>query len=116
MELFFLRHLLHNGRKVTLVVSKTDSLMTAEYVDLMEKRLTHKEFDEKLLFYQQQFKQNMRNQVALYLREGYMPDLDVIFISHPKTDNIYHGYDHLIEHLENSLETSAIENLFLIIF
>ena len=41
-----------------------------------------------------------------------MPDLEIIFINHPETEEYFHGYNYLIEQLEKSLKPSASEKLF----
>ena len=90
--------------------------MAPEQNKLIKGSLTREEFDAKFAFHRNQFEINMKNQVALFLSEGYMPNLDVIFISDPELEEYYHGYKHLVDHLEKSFETSTSENLFLFLF
>lgn len=70
MELFFLRHLIHNKRSsetqqgitfkvlfrnVTLVVSKTDSLMVDEQMDLVQNRMTADSFNKQFALRRREF-------------------------------------------------------------
>ena len=41
-----------------------------------------------------------------------MPDLEIIFINHPETEEYFHGYNYLIEQLEKSLNQVPVKNYF----
>ena len=88
MELYFLRHLIHNKRlqqiikmkiteslfrNVTLVVSNTDSLMAPEQMDLMQGRMAEESFNRRFATHRQDFQDNLENKV----REKLKPRTDL---------------------------------------
>ena len=94
MELYFMRHLLHNQRlvrssiiqrisnllillfsSITLVVSKMDSLMVEELLALMKQEITHQFFNEKLAVNQHQFKYMLKTKVQEMLPDNFHPKI-----------------------------------------
>merc|ERR1719284_430527 len=97
MELFFLRHLLHNKRSVTLVVSNTDSLMINELVEVKTGQSTRQRFYQKFESHQQEFCSILDTKVRELLPKP-LPKKDIIFISKPENDTLFNGYKAILDH------------------
>ena len=89
MELYFLCHLLHHKRcknfisciykkkydlqflrNVTVIVSNTDSLMAADQMNLIRRKLTRESFDNKFATYRENFKTNLESKINRYLLDN----------------------------------------------
>ena len=130
MELYFLRHLVHNKRNTALVVSNIDSLMAAEHMDFLKGRMDQETFEKRLETQKQKFIATLQSKVKSMLPGSELPKLgnrqifgskilqilylpvnsvftdfkDVLFISHPSSDEDFQGYKCLVHNLAESLK------------
>jgi len=104
MELYFLRHLVHNKRNTALVVSNIDSLLAAEHMDFLKGRMDQETFEKRLETQKQKFITTLQSKVKSMLPGSELPKLDVIFISHPSSDEDFQGYKCLVHNLAESLQ------------
>ena len=75
MELYFLQHLVYHKRNTALVVSNIDSLMAAEHMDFLKKRMNQETFEKRLETQKQKFISTLHIKVKPLLPGCKMPKL-----------------------------------------